>query len=299
MFSTPRFLVAVSIFFLFLASAAIAQDPQRVDGISSSAKGLIVTLGSGGQMGPAFEGSKTQIVRPMLVVGLRNKGDPASFSMPGDSPSLALHPWQPNGGLYSVGLLARYAPGRGASVGVASVPNGAEIGAFVDLWPYKWLRFRGEMQQAAFGQRGLTTTLSATAVWSFPSLAAVTLDPALASGFSSGPSITSLDGFKIGIGPRIKFGDDMSNRPFDVSSAQALAARDLRVYRVGSGVKSVGMEGAVYVPLSQTWMLRGTLAYDRIVGRLAGSPVVSARGSVDQFYAGLSLSYDLHVPSPF
>jgi outer membrane scaffolding protein for murein synthesis (MipA/OmpV family) len=218
--------------------------------------------------------------------------------MPGDSASYMT----PYAAGLSVGLVGRYVPGRSdlddaRFSGLNNIPNGAEFGIVVESWPLAWLRLRGEVRQGIFGARGLTAVVSAVAVWKLPSLAGLVLDPDLPQKMNAPGLFSGLEVFRLGFGPRLVFGDALSHRRFNVSDTEAAAAADLWRYKSGGGLRSVGLEGVAYFPLNVSTTLRATVAYDRLVGPVVDSPVISARGEPNQMFLGVSLIYDFAVPS--
>lgn len=99
-------------------------------------------------------------------------------------------------------------------------------------------------------------------------------------------------------GPPIiyRFGGDLdfSNDPhadafFGVNAAQS-AQSGLPSFRAKGGVVSYGASATTILPLSRSSAVTAIASYKRMTGSTADAPLVSLRGSPDQFFAGLILS---------
>lgn len=99
------------------------------------------------------------------------------------------------------------------------------------------------------------------------------------------------DNWLVSLGPRIKWADNtQTDAYFGVNEAEALAT-GLDVYRPGSGIQSVGATLGGDIAVSGPWGLAGYVAYERLVGDAADSPVTREFGSRDQIGGGIALSY--------
>lgn len=65
----------------------------------------------------------------------------------------------------------------------------------------------------------------------------------------------------------------------------------LSQFHAGGGVRDVGLGVFATRSISERLTITPVAAYSRIVGDVADSPIVDARGSKDQFFAGISLGY--------
>ena len=54
-------------------------------------------------------------------------------------------------------------------------------------------------------------------------------------------------------------------------------------------LRDAGVTAIVDVAVSQSWSVTGVAGYSRLLGDYADSPIVSERGSEDQFFFGLAL----------
>ncbi|MCW4460437.1 MipA/OmpV family protein [Sphingomonas sp. BT-65] len=84
-------------------------------------------------------------------------------------------------------------------------------------------------------------------------------------------------------------GDYMSTY-FSVTPAQSVAS-GLPVFDAGSGIKDVGAGLSLNYQLGSRWMLTAVGGYSRLLGDAADAPLVTERGSPDQWQGGLFLAY--------
>lgn len=97
--------------------------------------------------------------------------------------------------------------------------------------------------------------------------------------------------FFYSIGARSTFaGAGFTNRYFGVDAAQA-AASGLPVSRVGGGLVSYGLNGALVRPLNRNATLTMFSGYDRLGDVVADSSLIRQRGQRGQFSIGLAFGY--------
>jgi MipA family protein len=83
---------------------------------------------------------------------------------------------------------------------------------------------------------------------------------------------------------------DYANSYFDVS-APGSAASGLPVFDAGAGFRDLGVTFVANYELNENWSLNGIGSFTRLIGDAAASPIVSERGSSNQFLGGLGFSY--------
>lgn len=251
---------------LLVAQPAQAQVLQTVKGWIAGDWSL--TLGAATGMKPRYEGASGHpafFAQPMI--SLSKVGKSAPFSSRNDNISLALIDTEmfrfgPNAKL----LFARHDSDRDLK-GLGTVPWGGELGAFADFYPTSWLRLRGELRHGIRAHWGLVGDLSADAFYD--------ITPA----------------WRISGGPRMSLGTAGYFKSYFGVNALQSAASGLAVYAPGSGVKSVGLGGAL------TWKTTDTITtslfaeYSRLVGPAANSSLVKQRGAENQFLLGVSATY--------
>ncbi len=81
-----------------------------------------------------------------------------------------------------------------------------------------------------------------------------------------------------------------ANAYYGVTGPDAVASR-LKRFTAGSGFRDVGVGVFANRPVSDRLSVGGVASYTCIVGEAARSPVVGVRGSRDQFFVGLTLTY--------
>jgi outer membrane protein len=84
------------------------------------------------------------------------------------------------------------------------------------------------------------------------------------------------------------FSDDYADTLFSVDAVDA-AATGLSLYTAEGGVRDVGLTAILDVSVTRAWSVTGVAGYSRLVGDYADSPIVTERGSEDQFFLGLAL----------
>ena len=95
----------------------------------------------------------------------------------------------------------------------------------------------------------------------------------------------------VGVGAGVSWSTDsfMAQR-FGVTPADS-AASGLPVYTAGSGMRQVYAWPAVIVRVSERWFLGTGAFYQRLTGDAADSPIVTERGSPNQWTAGFGVGY--------
>lgn len=255
--------------FVALTLSALPAQAQ----VQQTVKGWIggdwtLTLGASGALAPRYEGASGSLAFfGSPIISLSKVGRVAPFVSRNDNISLALIDTDtfrmgPNAKL----LFPRKDDDRDLR-GLGTVPWGAELGAFADYYPTRWLRLRGEVRHGLGAHGGIVGNLSADAFHD--------ITPAL----------------RLSAGPRMSLGTSGYFKPyFGVNTVQS-AASGLAVYKPGSGVKSIGFGGAL------TWKTTDKLTtslfaeYSRLQGPAASSSLVRQRGNENQYMIGVSATY--------
>ncbi|MEO1038958.1 MAG: MipA/OmpV family protein [Pseudomonadota bacterium] len=84
------------------------------------------------------------------------------------------------------------------------------------------------------------------------------------------------------------FSDDYADQHFSIDAAGALAS-GLSAFEAEGGVRDIGLTVIFDQALAQNWSVTLAGGYSRLMGDYADSPIVSVRGSEDQFFAGIGL----------
>ena len=228
----------------------------------------IVTLSANGVLSPSFPGSNhmTGIVYPAL--SFRRSDEPARFTAPDDGISISFL----DNPMFRIGPVFRYQSGRYLSddrrlFGLRKLNADIESGLFVEYWPLSFIRARLEVRHGFRDDSGFIGDIGVDFVQPY-------------------------DKFVFSLGPRFTFGDDeYVKRYFGVTPAEAVLNGRVSAYRPDGGLKSVGALAAVTYTWNETWATTGYVGYNRLVGDVADSPIVTRIGSRDQITVGAKLSY--------
>ena len=151
--------------------------------------------------------------------------------------------------------------------GLGDVGTAYELGMFVDYYWAQWLRTRAEVRQGWGGHDGISADLTADFI------ARVT--PQLQ--FSGGPRIT--------------YASTRATTPyFSVTPAQS-GGSGLPVYDAKGGVRSYGAGAQVRYLWNRQWGTHVFVEYERLAGDAKNSPIVTMRGTPDQFTFGFGVTY--------
>lgn len=256
-----------------VATAAKAEEVTPALTDPKPAQGWIITLGASVQLGPKYDGASSAGLSAMPSISWRRVGEPASFSAPDDSLSLALY----ETGRFSVGVAGSYRSGRYVSsnprlLGMHDTLWSIEAGAFAEYWliPDRW-RTRVEVRQGFIGHHGIVADFSSDWVERFGS-------------------------FTFAIGPRLSLGSaSFMRRNFGVRPEEAAFNGWIEPYRLGGGAKSVGLASSLEYAWSPTISTIVFARYDRLVGDAARSPLVTVLGQRDQFSVGAGVNYSFEI----
>jgi len=224
-----------------------------------------ISIGVGIQTKPVYPGADSNRFAFFPRIDVWRDGEPIIAKSPDESfgPSLI----GKRSGRFAAGPTLNIAATRSADdlPGLAKIGFGIEAGAFAEAWPLGPLRLRGELRQGIGAHKALTGDLAADLVWRRG---------------KEGPIFTA--------GPRVRWGSAKHNRAY--FGVPAGAATALSPYEPGAGIYAVGAAAGLRYPLNRTVGLYGFAGYDRLTGKAADSPIVTA-GSTDQFSGGIALTY--------
>lgn len=225
-----------------------------------------LTLGATGMVRPSFEGSKEYMLSALPIVSLGKAGPELRYTSRNDNISLAMI----DDGVVRAGIAGKINFGRDADdelQGLADIPWGGELGGFFEFYPTDWMRARVELRHGIRAHNGLVADIAVDAFHD------VTPDVRLSGG------------------PRASFAGAKYFDAYYGVNAEESHASGLGEYDPGSGLRSVGVGGAV------TWKATDNVTaslfgeYSRLMGPAADSTLVKERGSPNQFMLGVSSSY--------
>jgi outer membrane protein len=249
-----------------LATAIPASADTIFDDIRS--KGLTVTIGAVGSMGPKYEGSDKYIFTPGPIFNIRPIGAPPRFHAPRESFGVTV---------FEVGRL-----GIGPAVALQRIRSvntepavwtefdkskvAIELGMFAEYWFANWMRYRLELRQGVSAHQGFIADQMLDLVQSF------------------GP-------WQLSAGPRMRIVDDRANsRSFDITPVQSLTS-GIPTYDAGGGIRSVGGGVQALYRFNPQWAVHAFVEYDRLVSDAGNASLVKVRGSADQVLIGSGFQY--------
>jgi outer membrane protein len=274
-------IAAVLLATLSLSVAASAQPvftlptpPVTLPFLPSPSGLWTVTLGAEGQMQPDFEGAKHYLFSPAPIISIHRAGSSERFRSTRDSSGIALIDF--NG--FRAGPVGKFRSARTASSyadlnGLGDVKFAVELGGFAEYFPIDWFRARVEVRRGFGGESGVTADLSADAI------------------------VPLLDHFSLSGGPRFTLQSTGATAPyFSVDAAQSLAS-GLPSFDAKGGVHSVGAGAQLHYQFDPQWELHSYIEYNRLLGDVAASPLVTQLGSPNQitFGIGASRSFDVRM----
>lgn len=235
----------------------------------------IVTIGLEGRIVPAWPGASDAKLgwSALPLFSIRKQGTPPDFFGPRDSFGFNIIDL----GQFQFGPALQFINQRKASSytqlnGLSNVNYAAQLGGYVNFWPVSWLRLRGEVRQGIGGETGVTGDLFLDAVV-----------PVGAWTLSAGPRMTLQSSAAISpyfsITPAASAGSIVAGLP------------RLPVYNAGGGLYSYGAGTQAQYTFSPEWTAHAFVEYQRLTGDAANSPLVTQRGSPNQFTYGLGATY--------
>jgi outer membrane scaffolding protein for murein synthesis (MipA/OmpV family) len=257
---------------LLLAASALC----LLSGGAAQAKEWVVTVGARVSAAPPYEGAAYQRILPSPTLSVRPADRPYRFTPPDGGTTFSLI----DSDHFVFGPMARFRYQRqdeGKLVGLKDIKWAAEPGAFVDIYPVKWLRLRGELRHGVGGHTGFVADVGGDLIY------------------------TAKNGGKwdFSLGPRVGWGDrKYLDRYFGVTPLEAARSPFVnRAYAPSSGRRYAGVEFATAYHLSDRWTVKGDVGYRKLTDKAANSPIVILAGDVDQYSGSLGISYNfgLHL----
>lgn len=221
---------------------------------------LIIELGIGGRLSPAFEGSGDYELTPFPIIRPRYVNIPGLGSFGGR-----------DGTGFSISPVFGYTGERKGKdydevIGLNDVDATFDAGLRA-AYGWQFAEVYGEARYAFGGAHGLIGEVGANAI----------LRPTPA--------------WEIKVGPFTSFaGDDYMDTYFSVTPAESLnTGGRLAAYEADGGIKSAGVNASVRYEFRQDWFVNAEASYARMVSDAGDSPITQA-GDRDQFTVGLGIS---------
>lgn len=262
----------------FAAAADLDQSTPPVTA-KAAAPDWVVTIGAEFREYPAWPGAPTSLYMAggYPLFNIRKPGDPPFFFGARDGfgvPILDLGQLQ----FGPVGTInwPRYSSDYAQLRGLGDVGWAVELGAYAQYWAAPWLRIRAELRQGVGAETGQTGNLYVDA-------------------------IVPAGQFRLSAGPRLTAQSSAALSPyFSITPAQAAASgvagfAPLTPYNVSGGFYSYGAGSQVEYFFNPQWQAHAIVEYERITGSAADSPLVTMRGSPNQFTFGLGAAYTFNM----
>ncbi len=227
-----------------------------------------VMIGAEGRYKPAFEGANHSLFSPIPIFSIRRAGSVDQFRSPRDNASIALIDF----GDLRAGPAGKFVSSRKASSyselnGLGDVKAAFELGGFIEYFPVDWFRMRNETRGGFGGHQGVVSDFSADFI--VPVTRAIT----------------------VSAGPRFTWESTKAVSPyFNIDAVQAMAT-GLPAFEAKGGAHTAGAGVQVKYRINPQWEVHSYVEYDRLLGDAAKSPLVAARGSVNQTTVGIGASY--------
>jgi MipA family protein len=227
-----------------------------------------VMIGAEGQYTPDFAGAAHSLLSPVPIFSIRRAGSVDQFRSPRDSASIALIDF----GDLRAGPAAKLVSSRKADNyselnGLGDVKTAFELGGFIEYFPVDWFRVRNETRQGFGGHQGVV------------------------SDFSGDFIVQVTRAITVSAGPRFTWESTKAVSPyFSIDQVQAMAS-GLPTFDAKGGAHTAGAGAQVKYRIDPQWEVHSYVEYDRLLGDAAKSPLVTARGSVNQTTVGIGASY--------
>lgn len=235
------------------------------------AKDYIVTLGARVSTAPPYEGADHNKILPSPTLNVRRADRPYRFTPPDGGTTFALFDTTH----FVFGPMARFRYARkseGDLAGLKDIKWAAEPGAFLDIWPTRWLRAHGELRHGVGGHSGLVADVGGDLVYQSPK-------------------------WDLSVGPRVGWGDrSYLDRYFGVTPLEAARSPLVnRAYAPTAGRRYTGVEVAGAYHLTPKWIVKADVGYRRMADKAANSPIVAIAGDIGQYSGSIGISYSFGV----
>lgn len=259
---------------LGILAIVLASLPSTAMAVDTNSKGnWTVSIGVDGWFLPRWQGSDgNYIFAPVPLLDIRKAGTPEKFHGPRDGFGFAiLDLGQFRAGPVMAIRLARKEYKDSKLTGLGDVDTAYEFGVFAEYMWGSWLRTRAEVRQGTGGHHGVVADLYADAI------APVSRQLILSAG------------------PRMTLATSSATSPyFSVTSLQS-ATSGLPAYDAKGGVRAVGAGAKARYLWNQQWGTHVFVEYERLMGDAKNSPIVTQRGSADQWMFGVGVTYSFDM----
>jgi outer membrane protein len=224
---------------------------------------IVMEVGFGGAYSPSYEGAKDYDISPTGFVTLHQLWLPGFGTIKDGRRTVEGWSFGPSFRYLS----ARDSNDHAALYGLNDVDAAFELGVKVAYTYGGWLRPSLALRHGFGGHDGIVGEAAIDALF-FPT-----------------PET------EFTIGPRVSFANGAYMSTYFGITPGESSNSGLPVYDAGSGFKGVGLEASGKYRFTEQWAVFSSLAYEKLVGDAAASPIVKDGGSADQFTGKLGLTY--------
>ena len=233
----------------------------------AQAKPWDIEVGVKGSSAPPYEGSDVYRIGVSPIVNVRPADSPYRFTPPEDGATFALFVSEH----FEFGPIVRFRSKRkntGDLTGLDKIKWAAEPGAYLEIWPTKWLRIRSEARHGVGGHSGIVGEVGGDVVYMSPK-------------------------WDFSVGPRVGWGDkEYLQTYFGVTPIEAIRSPKIAAaYAPGAGRRYLGAEVGTAYHFNDRFRVIGNVAYHRLESKAADSPIVAIAGSRNQWQASLGAAY--------
>jgi len=231
----------------------------------------IVDFGGYGVFEPIYEGSRTYTFGFKPQIDIRQPGDKEWLAFPNDAVSINVYETSNfrTGPAFNLSLQSRY-HGEDIDVRLGKADVDLAGGVFAEYYPLGHIRTRVELLRGVTGNTGFAANLSTDYIWRpYPE-------------------------WTLTLGPRAQLANDQyASDYFSTQNAQKTGV--YVPFHAEGGLLSAGAELMGKYDWTAQISSKFFVDYTQLVGDAADSPHVAARGSAEQFIAGIGASYKFAI----
>lgn len=225
-------------------------------------------VGGSAFVAPRYQGDDSYLFQGKPIISLGRADQTVRFTSRNDNPSFSVY----DNGAIRAGIVGKLVLPRDKDTssdlkGLDPVKLGLEAGAFTEVYPTDWMRFRTEVRRGIRSHDGIVADVSADAF------------------------MDMTDTVRVSAGPRATFATDGYMDAYYGVSAKESSKSGLKKYNADGGVQSAGLGAAIDWKATEKVDTSLFAEYSRLLGSAADSSLVRERGAKDQFVIGVSATY--------
>lgn len=231
-----------------------------------------VKVGGATFVAPRYQGDNAYLFQGQPLISIGKADSTVRFSSRNDNPAFSLY----DSGAIRAGIVGKLVMPRDKDTsddlkGLSRVKFGAEAGAFTEVYPTDWMRFRAEVRRGIRSHDGIVADVAVDA------FADVT------------------DTIRVSAGPRVSFATEGYMDAYYGVNAKESVKSGLKKYSPEGGVQSAGLGAAINWKATEKIDTSLFAEYSKLLGPVADSSLVKERGDTNQFMIGISATYRFDV----